>query len=109
MKRLLAKWRVCPPSRRQRRSLKVRRRLWSIETALILPLADVIDLVQERARLGKECDKLAVEIRKLDGKLSNEDFVRRAPPEVVEEQRERKAEMEAKVAKLKAAQQSLAG
>lgn len=79
------------------------------ETTLILPLADVIDLEQEKKRLSKESDKWAAEIRKIEDKLANDDFVRRAPPEVVEEQKERKEEAEAMLAKLKAAQKSLAG
>jgi len=79
------------------------------ETTLILPLADVIDLEQERARLNKESERWATEIRKLEDKLNNQDFINRAPPEVVEEHRERKAEAEATFAKLQAAQQSLAG
>jgi valyl-tRNA synthetase len=79
------------------------------ETTLILPLADVIDIAQERARLGKESDKWAAEIQKIDSKLANKSFVDRAPPEVVEEQRERRAEAETMLAKLQAAQKSLAG
>lgn len=76
---------------------------------IALPLADVIDLEQERARLGKESEKWAAEIVKIDNKLGNQSFVERAPPEVVEEHRERRAEAEAMLAKLKAAQKSLAG
>jgi valyl-tRNA synthetase len=77
------------------------------ETILILPLADVIDLEQERVRLGKESEKWAAEIKKIESKLGNKDFVDRAPPEVVEEHRERKAEAEAMLVKLQAAQKSL--
>jgi len=73
-----------------------------------IPLADVIDLDQECARLGKESDKWSAEIKKIENKLANKDFVDRAPPEVVEEHRERKAEAEAMLAKLQAAQKSLA-
>ena len=79
------------------------------EATLILPLADVIDLDQERARLAKEGEKWAAEIRKIEAKLGNKDFVDRAPPEVVEEHQTRKAEAEAMIAKLQAAQKSLAG
>ncbi len=79
------------------------------EATLILPLADIIDLDQERARLRKESDKLRAELQKLESKLGNQDFVDRAPPEVVDEQRERKAEAEAMLARLQAAEQSLAG
>ena len=40
---------------------------------------------------------------KVDAKLANESFVAKAPPEVVEENRERKADFEAMIAKLQAA------
>jgi len=79
------------------------------EATLILPLAEIIDLDRERARLKKEGERIAAEIKKIEAKLSNQDFVERAPPEVVEEQRERKAEAEATLAKLEAAQKSLTG
>jgi valyl-tRNA synthetase len=79
------------------------------ESALILPLAEIIDLDQEHARLNKETEKWLAEIRKIDAKLTNKDFVDRAPPEVVEEHRERKMEAEATLVKLDAARKSLAG
>ncbi len=59
------------------------------EATLLLPLADVIDIDQERARLEKEIAKLEGEIKGYDKKLGNEKFLAKAPPEVVEEQRER--------------------
>jgi valyl-tRNA synthetase len=65
-----------------------------------LPLADIIDLDQERARLKKEIDKLADEIARLEKKLANETFVAKAPPEVVEEQKEKRAEAETARGKL---------
>lgn len=75
-----------------------------------LPLEGVIDLAAERARLGKEIQKLDVEVSKIDAKLGNADFLKRAPEEVVEEQRERrdealsrKAKMEEALSRLKAA------
>jgi valyl-tRNA synthetase len=77
------------------------------DMAIILPLANIIDLEQEQSRLGKEKDKWTAEIKKIDSKLANKDFVDRAPPEVVEEHRERKIEAEAMINKLEAAQKSL--
>jgi len=77
------------------------------DLTIALPLADIIDLEQERARLAKESDKWLAEIKKIDSKLGNQNFVDKAPPEVVDEHRERKAEAEAMLVKLKAAQQSL--
>jgi valyl-tRNA synthetase len=77
------------------------------EISIILPLSGIIDLDAERSRLKKESEKIAAEIGKLDSKLSNKDFINRAPPEVVEEIRDRKAEAEATLAKLESAQKSL--
>ncbi|MCB5176747.1 valine--tRNA ligase [Microvirga lenta] len=57
-----------------------------------LPLEGVIDLAAERARLAKEIQKLDAEVGKIDAKLGNADFLKRAPEEVVEEQRERRDE-----------------
>jgi len=78
------------------------------ESTLFLPLADVIDLAQERARLEKESVKLQQEIAKLAQKLSNDDFVAKAPPEVVEEQRQRLAENQAVLEKLQVAKKAVA-
>jgi len=79
------------------------------EATVILPLAAVIDIGQERARLAREIDKVAGEIAKFDKKLVNENFLAKAPPEVVEEQRARRAESEALRDKLTAALGRLAG
>ena len=62
------------------------------ETTFILPLGAVVDLDQERARLGREIARLDGEISRIDSKLANESFVSRAPAEVVEENREKRAE-----------------
>ena len=70
------------------------------EATVVLPLAGVIDLDQEKARLSKEIDKLTGEIAKIDQKLGNANFVSRAPAEVIEEQRDRRATAEAAQQKL---------
>ena len=57
-----------------------------------MPLAGIIDMDAERARLTKERDKAAKEIGRIEGKLGNDQFMAKAPEEVVEEQRERLAE-----------------
>jgi valyl-tRNA synthetase len=68
-----------------------------------LPLADIIDMAAERARLVREMEKCRSEIAKVDAKLANESFVAKAPPEVVEENRERRADFEEMQRKLQAA------
>jgi len=75
----------------------------------ILPLAGVIDLAQERDRLQREIGKIDDEIAKAEKKLGNESFVAKAPPEVVEEQKERLEEGRALRSKLAAALARLAG
>jgi valyl-tRNA synthetase len=68
-----------------------------------LPLEGIIDLAAERARLAKEIQKLDADISKIDAKLGNADFLKRAPEEVVEEQRERREEAMARKAKIEEA------
>jgi len=70
------------------------------EAAFVLPLADVIDVEKERARLSKEAARLASEVEKLEKKLGNPDFISRAPEDVVEEQRERRDEAKSQHARL---------
>ncbi len=73
------------------------------EATFALPVADVVDLDQERRRLRKEIDKAAGEAAKIKGKLDNPSFVERAPAEVVEEQRERLEEAQTMQERLAAA------
>ncbi|MFD2180845.1 valine--tRNA ligase [Rhodoplanes azumiensis] len=57
-----------------------------------IPLAGVIDIAAEKARLTKEKAKAEADIARVDGKLANADFVARAPEEVVEGEREKREE-----------------
>ena len=68
-----------------------------------LSMAGVVDLVAERARLAKEREKELKEILRIDDKLVNADFLKRAPQEVVEETRDRRETAAARVAKIEAA------
>ena len=78
------------------------------EATVGLPLGDVIDFSKERARLEKELRKAEDEIGRIDAKLANEQFVSRAPEEVLTEQREKRAEYAATAARLKEAVSRLA-
>jgi valyl-tRNA synthetase len=69
------------------------------ETAA-LPLTGVIDVVAERARLQKEMAKVTADITRADAKLSNADFLKRAPEEVVDGEREKREEAAARQAKI---------
>ena len=70
------------------------------DTLCALPLAGVIDIVAETARLIKEIAREQGEIAKVDAKLSNRDFLARAPEEVVEENRERREASLSRIEKL---------
>ncbi|WP_417520072.1 valine--tRNA ligase [Minwuia sp.] len=76
---------------------------------VVLPLAGVIDMDAEKARLTKELKKLDGEIERIDKKLSNEKFTARAPEEVVAQERERRVGYVEAQTKLKAAMERLAG
>lgn len=74
-----------------------------------LPLEGIVDLAAEVSRLQKEAVKAEGEIRKIEAKLGNADFVARAPEEIVEENRERRdAEIE-RLGKLREALARLEG
>jgi valyl-tRNA synthetase len=78
------------------------------EAIVALPLGDVIDFAKERARLEKELKKAEEEIARFNAKLGNEQFVSRAPEDVLAEQREKLAEATALAARLKEAVARLA-
>jgi valyl-tRNA synthetase len=78
-------------------------------TTLILPIGNVVDLGQEKARLKKEIDRLDGELAKIATKLGNPGFLAKAKPEVIEEQREREADTRRDRDRLKAAYNRLEG
>ena len=59
------------------------------EMKVLIPMAGLIDKDAELARLEKEIDKLRKERERLEKKLSNENFVSRAPEEVVEKEKKK--------------------
>jgi len=73
------------------------------EATFCLPLGTLIDLSAESARLSREIAKMADEIGRIDKKLSNEKFVANAPDEIVEAEREKRAEFAEQKARLETA------
>ena len=73
------------------------------DQTVALPLAGIIDMEAEAGRLAKELAKAADDIAKVDAKLGNADFIKRAPEEVIEEQRERRETAAARAAKIREA------
>ena len=74
---------------------------------VFLPLDGLIDLHEERARLAREAEKLLTDLEGVKKKLRNQDFLRKAKPEVVAKENERLAQLEETLDKLKRAQASL--
>jgi len=72
-----------------------------------LPLEGVIDFEAERSRLQKELSQVEAEIKRTEGKLNSEGFLKKAPAEVVAREKSRREEQEAKLKKLKQRLQEL--
>ncbi|GAX01072.1 valine--tRNA ligase [Secundilactobacillus silagei] len=75
------------------------------DAEVYVPLAELVDLNDEAARLDKEIKKFQAEVDRAKKKLSNERFVANAPDDVVEGERQKQADNESK---LKATQDRLA-
>ena len=66
------------------------------EIEIVMQLGGLVDLAAEKTRIAKEITKAEKDIATLEKKLSNEDFLARAPEDVVAEQRARLAEDQAR-------------
>ena len=64
------------------------------EFRVLMSLDDLMDYDKERARLSDEIKRLESEIKRASGKLNNENFVKKAPEAVVNEEREKLANYE---------------
>ncbi|MGE0108861.1 MAG: valine--tRNA ligase [Bdellovibrionales bacterium] len=79
------------------------------EATFIMPLEGIIDVAKETARLEKEIAKQQAEIQKTEQKLANDNFVQKAPQEVIDEHRQRLVDAQALVARLDEARRNLVG
>ena len=70
---------------------------------IALPLAGIIDIAAETQRLGKALKEAEADIARCDAKLNNANFMARAAEEVIEEQREKREEASERKAKVEAA------
>jgi valyl-tRNA synthetase len=74
-----------------------------------LPLAGLVDLQQEVARLRKAIASADGEIQRAEAKLANEGFLSKAPEHVIQQQRDRLAEQQVRRAQLEARLRTLEG
>ncbi|MCT2533910.1 valine--tRNA ligase [SAR92 clade bacterium H231] len=75
---------------------------------ILVPMAGLIDVDAELARLDREIDKISIEVKKLSGKLSNAKFVDNAPAEVVAKERQKLEEFEGSVSQLQEKRSAIA-
>jgi valyl-tRNA synthetase len=90
-------------------NLKIRRRIKKPDHAasavikdaeIFVPLEGLIDLEQERLRLEKELSKVTALLDKTNKKLSNDDFLKRAPKNILEKEKAKKQDYQRMVEKL---------
>ncbi len=74
-----------------------------------LPLKGMIDVAAEQARLEKEIAKVDADIKRVDAKLGNPEFVRKAPEEIIDGEKEKREEAEGRRAKILEALERLKG
>ena len=78
------------------------------ELEILVPMAGLIDISAELARLDREIDKISLEAKKLSGKLGNEKFVSNAPTEVVAKERQKLTDFESSLSQLQQKRSSIA-
>ncbi|MCG9753909.1 valine--tRNA ligase [Shewanella insulae] len=70
------------------------------EMELLIPMAGLIDVAAEMARIDKQLEKLMGETKRIEGKLNNQGFVAKAPEAVIEKERAKLAEFQRDMDKL---------
>ncbi len=67
---------------------------------ILVPIAGIIDVAAEKARISKQRERIATDLRRSQGKLSNEKFVNNAPADVVTQEKQRVTEFERQISQL---------
>lgn len=75
---------------------------------IYLPLKGLIDFKVEKARLQKEISRLERQLEELNTKLQSQDFLNKAPKEVISREKKKKSDFESNLVKLKSNLESLA-
>ena len=71
------------------------------DAEVVIPMASMVDLEEERARLDNEIEQIQAEVAQLESRLSNQAFLSKAPPAVIEKERTRLAERRDRLERLK--------
>ena len=77
------------------------------DAKLYIPMGQLVDVSKELERIGKELEKARKNLAQIEGKLSNEKFVSRAPEAVVAAEREKAAKASALIAQLEQSEAAL--
>lgn len=78
------------------------------EIEIFVPLQGLVDVEMELAKLQKERGKINVKLKQVDGKLANENFLAKAPDEVVVKVKREKQELSGRLAKIVEAEERFA-
>jgi valyl-tRNA synthetase len=68
---------------------------------IYLPLDDLVNLDEERARLSREVGKIGDELTRVQKKLANGDFIAKAKPEVIQKEKDKAVQFEEKIRTLR--------
>ncbi len=66
-------------------------------TEIFLPVSEAMNLEEEETRLSKEVGKIQVELARAQKKLANEEFLKKAKPEVIDKEKKKAVELEDKI------------
>jgi len=77
------------------------------EIEIFVPLAGLVDVEQELAKLEKEQGKVSGQLKKVEAKLGNSKFLANAPAQVVAGEKEKQETLSAKLAKIRESRERL--